>query len=116
MKLKNLVISVALTISVSSAVADPGSFIVGAIVGAIITQPHQHPVYVQQPQPVYIQHQQPVYIQQPQPVYIQQQPVYINEQDMRGYCPYQGELYYQCLGNMQRKKNEEAYARGYRGY
>ena len=106
MKFKKLVISVALAISVSSAVADPGSFIVGAILGAAVAQPHQHQVYIQ-PQPVYIQ---------PQPVYIQQQPVYINEQDMRGYCPYQGELYYQCLGNMQRKKNEEAYARGYRGY
>lgn len=32
-----------------------------------------------------------------------------------GYCPYQGEMYYQCLGNLQRLRNEEAYRRGLRG-
>lgn len=60
--------------------------------------------------------QQPVYAYpapQVYPVYPQPQMPY---DATGGYCPYQGEMYYQCLGNLQRLRNEEAYRRGLRGY
>lgn len=59
----------------------------------------------------------------PQPVYVyppvQSHPVYPTPQvpydASGGYCPYTGEMYYQCLGNLQRLRNEEAYRRGLYG-
>lgn len=64
------------------------------------------------------QTQQPVVIQQmPQPVFIHPSQVQGYNSVDHGYCaPYLNEAYYQCLGNLQRIRNEEAYRRGLRGY
>jgi hypothetical protein len=115
MKIKNLLISLSLVGASVTASADPGSFIVGAVLGSIITQ-HNQPVYVQ-PVPVYIQ-------QQPQVMY-QQAPVVITESQapmydplLHGFCAgYRSDVMYaQCIGNAKRNQLENAYRRGLNGY
>lgn len=62
---------------------------------------------------------QPVVIYQDVPTVYPSAPVIIENPGagVQGYCgAYKGELYYQCLGNLQRQRNFEAYQRGLRGY
>lgn len=75
---------------------------VGFVLGHYVSRHNRQTVIVQQaPMP------QSYYVQPPMPVY---------NNDMHGYCaPYSGEQYYHCLGNMQRKRNEDAYIRGLTG-
>lgn len=111
MKLKKLLVSIALVTASSITLAGGAeAFVLGAIVGSVITQPKQ--VYSS---PIY---SLPVYVQPPQIVYqmsTAQQPTIIIDHSLDGYCPYQGELYYRCQGNIQRKKMEEAYVQGFNG-
>lgn len=82
--------------------------VIGGVIGYVIgkdKRPHQ--VYVPAP-----------------PMYVQQAPVIIHPSQAHGYnstdhgycAPYLNEAYYQCLGNLQRNRNEAAYQRGLRGY
>jgi len=111
MKLKKLLLSIIIATSATATIADPGSFIVGAIIGAVVTQPRHvyiHPGYVVQPSQ--LMYNQP-------PVVISPSQATMYNPELHGYCAgYQNEQYAMCLGNIQRIKNEEAYARGYRGY
>lgn len=78
--------------------------IVGGIIGYVIGKDRQGN-----------QTQQPVIVQQyPAPMPQYQQPYQYDATG--GFCPYQGEMYYQCLGNYQRMRNEEAYRRGLYGH
>lgn len=84
--------------------------IVGGVIGYVIGKDKsgnqtQQPVVVQQVPPQYPMYGYPV---QPMPQ--------VPYDATGGFCPYQGEMYYQCLGNLQRLRNEEAYRRGLRGY
>ena len=112
MKLKKLLISAILVTTCTVTLADPGSFIVGAIIGAVVTQPRH--VYVP---PGYVIYQAPQQVYNQPPVVISLSHASMYNPELHGYCAgYQNEQYAMCLGNIQRIKNEEAYARGYRGY
>ena len=62
---------------------------------------------------------QPTVIYQPIPMPYQPAPAVIENPNSGayGYCGgYKNEQYYQCLGNLQRQRNAEAYQRGLMGY
>lgn len=108
MKLKKLLISLAILTASVSAHADAGAFVVGVLLGSVLTQPQTHHVYVQpSPQIIY---QQPAVVINPSQV-----PYY--DPNLHGYCaPYSDELYAQCMGNAKRNQLNNAYQRGLRGY
>lgn len=117
MKLKTLLLSLALAIPSSAALADPASFVVGAIIGAAVAQPR---VIYAQPAYPYGQsiYAAPVYVVPQVPVYqidtTRTQNIVIDH-SLDAYCPYQGDLYFRCQGNIQRKKMEEAFMQGFNG-
>ena len=78
--------------------------IVGGIIGYVIGKDRQGN-----------QTQQQVIVQQP-PVFIHPSQVQGYNHVDHGYCAvYTNEMYYQCLGNLQRLRNDEAYRRGLYG-
>jgi hypothetical protein len=86
---------------------DGQSAVLGGIIGYALGKDKREIQYV------------PVY-----PTYVPQAPVFIHPSQVQGYnstdhgycAPYLNEAYYQCLGNLQRQRNEAAYQRGLRGY
>jgi hypothetical protein len=90
---------------------DGQSAVLGGVIGYVIGKDKREPQYV----PVY-----PSYGYH----YVPQAPVVIHPSQVQGYnstdhgycAPYLNEAYYQCLGNLQRNRNEAAYYRGLRGY
>lgn len=111
---KTLLLSLALVIlpATSHAQMTEGQgALVGGIIGYMIgkNQPQPQP----QVQPIYAPQYQPV-PQQPIVVYQGQLPSY--NATNHGYCAgYQNEQYAYCMGNIQRKLNQEAYQRGLMG-
>ncbi len=67
---------------------------------------------------------QPVYAVPPVQYVVPQQPIFIHPSQVQGYnsvdhgycAVYTNEAYYQCLGNLQRQRNDQAYRRGLQGY
>ena len=112
MKLKSLLISLVLVTTATVTLADPASFVVGAILGAVVTQPRQ--VYVH---PGYIVSQAPQVIYQQVPVVIDQSQVPYFDPNLHGYCAnYRDEVYARCVDNIRRIKLEQAYQQGLHGY
>lgn len=133
--LKNLTASIVIAsamVGVSAQANTVEGLVIGAIVGAAVNQSNQpQPVVVyQNPPPVVVYPPQPinVYPQNPPPVVVYQQPVphqhviYPDQvpyydYNIHAYCaPYRKTQYAQCVGNMTRKLNEQAYRRGFYGY
>ena len=109
-RLKTLFVSIILSLTLVSHVNAQLSVgeaaIVGGIFGIIIGKNSVEPrIYG------------PVYPNLPGPIYVPSSGGPMYGYDLHGYCaPYRGEQYAYCMGNIQRKLNEQAYLRGLRGY
>jgi hypothetical protein len=85
--------------------------VVGGIIGYVVGKDKREPVYAPSPYPTYGY----PHVSQPPVVIDQSQMQGYNQRD-HGYCAvYLNEMYYQCLGNLQRNRNEAAYQRGLYG-
>lgn len=85
--------------------------VVGGIIGYVVGKDKREPVYAPSPYPTYGY----PHVSQPH-VVIHPSQVQGYNPDTYGYCaPYLNEAFYQCLGNLQRNKNIDAYNRGLRG-
>jgi hypothetical protein len=85
--------------------------VIGGVIGYVIGKDKRENVYVQPPYSIYGN----PYVAQP-PVVIHPSQLQGYSSETHGYCAvYTNEMYYQCLGNIQRQKNEAAYLRGLYG-